>query len=264
MVEPDVLLDRVDVSTAIIRLNRPSRRNAIGANFATSLNAVLDEIERDRRVVVAVLTGNGSAFCAGGDISEIMSPDPTDRDEEFALLRSYHKLVGRIHHFDIPIIAAVNGPAVGGGASLAMACDVALGSHDAYYSLAFQQIGLSGADMGATTLLQRQLGPMRASHLILTGGSITAQQAVELGLFVEAVASEDLIPRAIQIAASIAAGGRGVATMSKLSLRRGALMELEAALEYEAFVQSYAFQSPTHKMRIQQIREKGMPHRARP
>jgi enoyl-CoA hydratase/carnithine racemase len=256
MADGEVLVERQGAVARIV-LNRPEKRNPLGLGFSAAMHRALDEVEADPAIAAVVLTGKGPVFCGGGDIAEIMSPEPTDLEREFDLIRGYNRVVSRIYHFEKPVIAAVNGPAVGGGACLAMACDIAIAAEGARYDFAFGRIGLAGADMAATHLLQRLVGPVRAAHLVLTGGSITAVQGREWGVFVDVVATEELLRAAQRIAESIAAQNRPATTITKLAMRRGFDLDLDAALEYEAYLQSYAFRTAGHKQRLAVFRSRG-------
>lgn len=255
MTTPDVLVSKDD-SIATITLNRPDKRNAQGTEFTPNLMAALDEVEADPEVRVAILTGNGPVFGGGGDLNEIMSTQETDPEWEFELVLGYNRLISRIYHFDRPIIAAVNGPAVGGGACLALACDFSIASETAAYHFAFSRIGLSAADMGAPTLLLRALGAARAHYYLLTGGVIDAELGRELGLFVDVVPPNELMNAANRAAGSIARQSRRGSTITKTALRRGAETPFDASLEYEAYLQSFAFRSQEHKTRLEQFLEK--------
>jgi enoyl-CoA hydratase/carnithine racemase len=251
----EVLVERHGAVARLV-LNRPDRRNALGVGFSAAMHRALDEVEADDGIAAVVLTGNGPVFCGGGDIVEIMSPEPTDLEREFDLVRGYNRVVSRIYHFERPVVAAVNGPAVGGGACLAMACDIAVAAESARYDFAFGRIGLAGADMAATHLLQRLIGPMRAAHLVLTGGSVSAPQGREWGVFVDVVAADELLAAAHKIADSIAVQNRAATTITKLAMRRGYDLDLDAALEYEAYLQSYAFRTAGHKQRLAAFRSR--------
>lgn len=246
----DEVIVEKDGQVAWIVLNRPEKRNAQGVTFTASLLSALDEVERDRDVSVAILTGAGSVFGGGGDLKEIMNVEQSDPEWEFELIRGYNTLISRLYYFERPILAAVNGPAIGGGACLALACDFALASEQGAYHFAFGRIGLSGADMGAPWLLQRHLGAARASHLMLTGAQVDARSGVELGLFVAAVPADRLRAEALQIARSIAVQSRRATTITKMALRRSPEAGLAVSLEYEAYLQSFAFRSEGHKQRL--------------
>lgn len=255
MSDDQILIERQGAVARIV-LNRPEKRNPLGLEFSSSMLQALDKVEADPGIAAVVLVGNGPVFCGGGDIKEIMSPEPTDLEREFDLIRGYNRVVSRIYHYERPIIAAVNGPAVGGGACLAMACDIAIAAESARYDFAFGRIGLAGADMGATHMLQRLVGPMRAAHLILTGGSISALEGREWGVFVDVVAADKLLSEAQRIAESIAVQNRAATTITKLALRRGYDLDFNTALEYEAYLQSYAFRTEGHKQRIATFRSR--------
>jgi enoyl-CoA hydratase/carnithine racemase len=249
MADPEVVLERRGPVARIV-LNRPERRNALGRQTLPALHAVLDEVERDPTVGAVIVTGRGPVFCAGGDVDEIMSPEPTDREREFELIRGYNRLAWRLHHLDPPVVAAVNGPAAGGGAALAMACDIAIAAERARYDFVFGRIGLSSADMGCTYLLPRLVGRVRASYLVLTHRSVSAREGLALGLFAEVVPDERLEETAMALAERIAAGPRRANIISKLALRRAEHVEFGTELEYEAYLQSFAFRSEDHKQRL--------------
>lgn len=244
-------------SVATIILNNPKKRNAQGVNFTANFMRVLDSVEADPEVRCVILTGNGPVFGGGGDLAEIMSTDRTDREWEFDLIRGYNKLISRLYYFDRPLIAAVNGPAVGGGACLALACDFAVASESAAYNFAFARIGLSAADMGAPTLLQRALGCQRAAYYLLTGGSIDAPTGQDLGLFAQVVSADRLLPVAEELAQGIAAQSRRGTTITKLAMRRGIDTSFDTSLEYEAYLQSFAFRTDEHKTRLGDFLNKG-------
>jgi enoyl-CoA hydratase/carnithine racemase len=256
MSDDQVLIERQGAVVRLV-LNRPEKRNPLGLGFSAALNCALDEVEADPGIAAVVLVGNGPVFCSGGNIMEIMSPESTDLEWEFDLIRGYNRVVSRIYHFERPIIAAVNGPAVGGGACLAMACDIAIAAEGARYDFVFGRIGLAGADMGATHLLQRLVGPMRAANLLLTGVSMSALQGREWGVFVDVVAADELLPAAHRIAESIAVQNSAATAITKLAMRRGYDLDFDAALEYEAYLQSFAFRTAGHKQRIAAFRSRG-------
>ncbi len=239
-----------DGQVAWVILNRPEKRNAQGLTFTASLLSALDRVERDVEVSAAILTGAGPVFGGGGDLKEIMNVEQSDPEWEFELIRGYNTLISRLYYFERPIIAAVNGPAIGGGACLALACDFALASEQGAYHFAFGRIGLSGADMGAPYLLQRHIGAARAHHLMLTGAQVDARRGLDLGLFVDVVPAERLREEALRIARSISAQSRRATTITKMALRRSPEAGLTASLEYEAYLQSFAFRSEGHKQRL--------------
>lgn len=262
MPEQDVLVSK-DGAVATITLNRPDKRNAQGVHFTPRLLAALDAVEQDPSVHAVILTGNGPVFGGGGDLAEIMSTEETDAEEEFELVLGYNRLISRIYHFGRPIIAAVNGPAFGGGTGLALACDFAIASETAAYHFVFARIGLSAADMGVTTLMQRAVGTTLAHYYLLTAGTIDARKGLELGLFVDVTPPGELLAAAGRIAAGIASQSRRGTTITKMALRRGAETPFDASLEYEAYLQSFAFRSKEHKRRLGAFLESAQTRRQR-
>ena len=249
---------KVDVQDGIatVTFNWPERVNAMGADFSADFGRVLDGIEGRAGVRVTILTGAGAVFCGGGDLHEIMSPDPTDMEREFELVRGYNRIARRIHDFDIPVIAAVNGPAAGGGAGIAMACDFAIAAESARYDLAFQRLGLSGADVGVPWLLNRLIGPVLASYYVLTAGVIDAAEGHRLGLFAQVVPRGELMAAARAAALKIAQAPEPAVRISKLALRSSLNTDLSTSVELDAYLQSYAFRTPGHKQRIGEYRQR--------
>lgn len=253
MDKKDFLLD-VEDGIATITFNRPEKVNAMGIHYAERFNRALDRVEADPSARCLILTGAGKTFNSGGDLHEIMSPDPTDMESELKLIRGYNLIAKRIYYLDIPVIAAVNGPAVGGGAGIALACDFALASENARYDLFFQRLGLAVADVGVPWLLNRAIGPVMANYYLLTAGTIDARTGHRLGLFAEVVPPESLLETARATARKIVAASDRSVRISKLSLRHGTNMEFSANLEVEAYLQSYAFRTPEHKRLIGEYR----------
>ncbi len=244
----------IEDGIATVTLNWPDRVNAMGLDFSVDFGRVLDRVEAQPGVRVMILTASGKAFCGGGDLNEIMSPDATDMEREFELIRGYNRIARRIYHLGIPVIAAVNGPAAGGGVGIALACDFALASETARYDLLFHRVGLSGADVGVPWLLNRAIGPVLASYYILTAGSIDAATGHRLGLFAEVHAPGELMRAARTAAAKIVDTPEPAVRISKLALRSSLNTDLNTNLELEAYLQSYAFRTPGHKKRVGEYR----------
>lgn len=239
---------------ATITFNWPDRVNAMGRDFSVDFGRAIDRVEAQSAVRVMILTGSGKAFCGGGDLNEIMSPDATDMEREFELIRGYNRVARRIYQLDIPVIAAVNGPAAGGGVGIALACDFALAAETARYDLVFHRVGLSGADVGVPWLLNRAIGPVLANYYLLTAGSIDAVTGQRLGLFAEVHAPGKLMQTARAAAAKIVDTPEPAVRISKLALRSSLNTDLNTNLELEAYLQSYAFRTPGHKKRVGEYR----------
>jgi len=241
---------------ATVTFNWPDRVNAMGLDFSEDFGRVLDRVEAQSAVRVMILTGSGKAFCGGGDLNEIMSPDATDMEREFELIRGYNRVARRIYQLDIPAIAAVNGPAAGGGVGIALACDFALAAETARYDLVFHRVGLSGADVGVPWLLNRAIGPVLANYYVLTAGSIDAATGHRLGLFAEIHAPGALMQAARAAAEKIVDTPEPAVRISKLALRSSLNTDLNTNLELDAYLQSYAFRTPGHKKRVGEYRHR--------
>ncbi|WP_051162275.1 enoyl-CoA hydratase/isomerase family protein [Nocardia brevicatena] len=200
-------------------LDRPHRRNALDSQTVAELHTVLDELNGRPEVRAIVLTGAGAGFCAGADLRA--TPEDftaTDATPTAALLGSVRTPVARtlasqelmasafekIHRLRQPVIAAVNGAAVGGGFALALACDIRYASPTATFGAVFIRHGISACDMGTSYHLPRLVGGSRAAELMLTGRVFDAEEAARIGLVLEVVDVDDLLARAVAKAQEIA------------------------------------------------------------
>jgi 2-(1,2-epoxy-1,2-dihydrophenyl)acetyl-CoA isomerase len=242
---------RLDVrdSVATVHFAWPQAANSIDLDFPVEFNRILDRITANREVRAVVLSGDGKVFNAGGDLDKL-----SDSGVDPAWIRDCNRVVKRLHYFDLPVVGAINGPAVGGGVGVALACDFAIASESARYDLLFHRVGLCAADVGVTWFLNRALGPQLASYYVLTGGTIDAGTGLRLGLFAQVVPAAELLQTAHAAAARIVAAPDAAVRLSKLSLRRNMDMNLDTALEFETYLQGFAFQTPEHKQRVAELR----------
>lgn len=243
-----VLLEIEDNGAATITLNQPDRRNALSEEIVTGISEAFDKIESsDARCLV--IEGSGSSFSAGGDIEQMTEniQNSIPADERVRILeRSTKELTGRLVKFPIPTIALVDGAAVGGGANLALACDVQLASENAAFGFVFRQVGLS-VDAGTSYLLPRVVGENIAKELVLTGDIIRADRAKEIGL-VNHVYSED------EFDAEVAAFLEKIVSGPPVALRHanrligeGLDKSLEQALTDEATAQGIVFNTDDYE-----------------
>ncbi len=213
---PEVLYE-VREHTALITLNRPAQRNAVNGTLASALASAIGRLEQDDQVRVGVLTGAGDvAFSAGADLKAVAAGEADTLHVEpggFAGFVRYPRAK--------PVIAAVNGFALAGGCEIALACDTVVASTDASFGLPEVTRGLVAAAGGAFRLLQA-VPPARAVELMLTGTRMDAEEAYRLGLVAALTAPKDLLPRALGIAARIAANAP-LAVRETLSIARAAL-----------------------------------------
>ncbi|HEX3899646.1 MAG TPA: enoyl-CoA hydratase/isomerase family protein [Mycobacteriales bacterium] len=190
-----------------LTLNRPTALNAINAELVTDLGTALQEIERDYRTHVVVLTGAGRAFCAGLDLNGYGDDDLVEAQgslrRRLGRQREIAALAQRLHHLRVPVIAAVNGAAAGGGLSLVLASDVRIASSSAIFAASFIRAGYSGCDIGTSWLLPRIVGTGRAHELMLTGRRLDAAEALRIGLVTDVVPDESLLEVARAKAAEI-------------------------------------------------------------
>jgi enoyl-CoA hydratase len=214
---------------ATIRLDRPQKLNALSDEMFSAFDAHLDQLEQDKNLRALILTGTGDrAFCAGTDIDELTSGDPT------MISRRGQQLCDRIENFPVPMIAAINGIAAGGGLELSLACHLRVASTTATFSLPETKLGLIPG-YGGTQRLTRELGVGRALDLMLTGKSITAQEAVDFGLLNGVVPPDQMMTEALSLVdvitklspLSIRACLKAVTNGLSLSLQEGLKLETE-------------------------------------
>lgn len=217
-----------------VTLNRPDRLNAMTMEMFAELETVARTITDDPSVRVVILTGAGRAFCAGYDLDdaeELTTLSPLgmlDRQERGA------RSLAAVRAIPVPVIAAVNGAAAGGGMALTLMADIRLGSPSAKFNAAFVRIGLSAGDLGASWLLPRLIGPAQAAEIAFTARIVDAVEAQRIGLLNQVTGEHDLIDRALAMAAQITANSPAGVRLSKRALQ--ANMEVgsfAAALELE-------------------------------
>jgi 2-(1,2-epoxy-1,2-dihydrophenyl)acetyl-CoA isomerase len=227
----------------VITLNRPEVLNAISAQLGTELLDALRDAERAADARCVLLTGAGRGFCAGADLRE-QAPGQTSVGD---LLRTrYNGIVLRMRTMEKPVIAAVNGVAAGAGCNLALAADVRVASERASFIEAFSRVGLI-PDSGGTWLLPRLVGTGRALEMMLFAEPVDAAGAERLGLVNRVVPHDDLMPRALEWAARLAAGPTKAYGLIKRGLNQAVSATLADSLEYEAQLQEVASRTEDHR-----------------
>jgi enoyl-CoA hydratase/carnithine racemase len=233
------------------RLNSPETRNALTApEQIDEIVNLCAEIRRDRSVRVLILTGNGSAFCAGGNVKDmhdragIFAGSPYEQRETYR--NGIQRIPMALYELDIPVIAAVNGPAIGAGLDLACMCDIRLASTTAQFAESFVRLGIVPGDGGAW-LLPRIIGLPRASIMTFTGESIDAAKALEWGLVEQVCTHETLQAEARALAGRIAANPGHSLRLGKRLLREGQHMRLDSLLELSAAYQALAHHTEDHQ-----------------
>jgi enoyl-CoA hydratase len=234
MTDTPLRVERHDAVT-LLTLNLPDRRNAMTAELTAAWTAALDGLRGDRDVRAVVVTGEGSAFCAGGDLSWIgESPDMSVMALRDRMLPFYKTWLA-VRDLDVPVVAAVNGPAVGAGLCLALACDLRYAAPGATFSAPFAKLGMHPG-MAATYLLPEVVGLARARDLLLTGRRMAAQEAYDIGL-VNGVA-DDVLAHALSVAQGIADSAPIAVRLTKAALAdAGRSRSIDAALDWEGLAQ---------------------------
>jgi 2-(1,2-epoxy-1,2-dihydrophenyl)acetyl-CoA isomerase len=242
-----------------IRINRPERLNAFSGLMREEIEAGLVALEADHAIRCVVITGTGRAFSTGGDIQVMAELIEREDAEAFAaLVQVGARIIRTIARMTKPVIAAVNGPAAGAGACLALGCDLRIASETASIGFTFLRVGLH-PDWGGSYFLPRLVGPGRAAELILTGGMIGAERAERLGIFNRVVPAAELERAARDLALQIAAGPPRMIAAVKQSLRQSLSGTLDEALDLEIAAQSEAFGSADFKEGIRAFLEKRAP-----
>lgn len=214
----------------IITMNRPEALNALNDQVLRDLDAVLDQVEENEEILVAVLTGAGRSFVAGADIGQ-MSTLTAAQAKQFGVLGN--RVFLKLENLSKPTIAAVNGFALGGGCELTMACDIRLASEKAKFGQPEVGLGITPG-FGGTQRLPRLVGSANAMELILTARNISAAQAKELGLVSHVYAPEELMEKALELANAIAANAQVAVRQSKAAIRRGLQTDMATAVAYES------------------------------
>ncbi|MBM3491139.1 MAG: 2-(1,2-epoxy-1,2-dihydrophenyl)acetyl-CoA isomerase [Alphaproteobacteria bacterium] len=246
-----------------LTLDRPERLNALSHTLVRELTEAVKAAGRDASVRCLLLTGAGRGFCAGADLGEggMRENDPARQGERIArdMDRLHNPLVRALAQLEKPTLAAVNGPAAGGGMSLALACDIVIAARSAYFVQVFgPQLGLV-PDMGSSWFLPRVAGRARALGLALTGERLSAEQAAQWGLIWRCVEDAQLLPEATSLAGKLAAGPtRGLGYL-KRALEAGELNDLDAQLNLERDLQSVASRTADFTEGVNAFNEKRRP-----
>lgn len=251
-----VELDVTD-GVATLTLNQPDRRNALSreltAEMRDHLAYVRDEVDDARAVVVE---GSGGAFSAGGDIElmkERLDSDESLEDAVATLERTTSETLARLVEFPLPTIAKVDGPAVGVGGNLAIACDVQLATADAVIGFVFRQVGLS-VDAGTSYLLPRVVGENTAKRLVFTGEIVGAERAQEMGLFTH-VFDDDYEEQAEEVVDRIASGPTVALKHAKRLIGEGLDKTIDQAITDEAVAQGIVFDTDDHREGVEAFLE---------
>lgn len=248
---------------AILTLNRPDMMNALGQDGdGAAVVAACHEIEADPAIRVAILTGAGRAFSAGGDVKAMRERTGAFAGSPYNVREGYrrniHPVVKSLYNLEVPLIAAVNGAAIGLGCDVACMADVRIASTTAKFGVTFLKLGLIPGDGGAW-LLPRIIGASRAAELLFTGDVIDAATAAEWGLISKAVPPEDLMDEVMSLATRMAAQPPQSLRVAKTLLRHGAMASYDTIMEMSAAAQSMMHHTDDHIEGVNAILEKRTP-----
>ncbi|GLZ48139.1 enoyl-CoA hydratase [Actinomycetospora sp. NBRC 106375] len=227
-------LDRPREGVVVLTLDRPDRLNAMTATMFAELEETARALDREDGLRAVVVTGAGRAFCAGYDLADAAELPTLGALGMLDLQERAARALVAVRGMRLPVIAAVNGAAAGGGLALALAADIRLGAPTARFNAAFVTIGLSAGDLGTSWLLPRLVGPAVAAELVFTGRTVESAEAERTGLVNRVVPAEELLDAALDLAGQIAANSPGGVMLSKRALQANAeIPSYAAALELE-------------------------------
>lgn len=246
----------------IATLNQPETRNALTGNTAVAEFVQLcADIRRDPGVKVLVITGAGPIFSSGGNVKDMkrffddaLTPDMIR--EEYR--QGIQRIPQALYELDVPVICAVNGPAIGAGLDLTCMCDIRIAAETATFAESFVRVGIVPGDGGAW-LLPRAVGMAKAAEMAFTGEAIDAREALACGLVSRVVPADELLPTARVLAAKIAANPGAVMRMTKRLLREGQNATLSSVLETSASYQAIAHKTADHREAVTAFIEKRAP-----
>lgn len=253
----NAVLSSREGAVGVLTLNNPKALNAISPTMMSDLLAALDHFEADASIRAVIVTGAGRGFCAGADLTgdRLVSSAPEIAGH---IRGGLNRVITRLRESPLPIVSAVNGPAAGAGVGLALAGDFVLAARSAKFVLSFVKIG-AALDGGASYLLPRLIGPVRARELAMLGTPIEADRAERWGLIWRMSDDEDLLIEAMAVAQQLAEGPPGALARIKRELEVGWRAALSEALDLEATLQGEAFSSSDLREGVRAYQEKRPP-----
>lgn len=253
------ILTALEAGVLTITLNRPEKLNAFTNDMHVELRAALARAAGEPGIRAVLLTGAGRGFCAGADLSQRdVSPGAAPIDLSVSLGSNYNPLVRRMRELPKPIVCAVNGPAAGAGANVALACDVVIAARSASFLQAFSRLGLI-PDAGGTYFLPRLVGSARAMGLALLAEKLTAEEAERWGLIWKVVEDAELMPEATALAQRLAAGPTKGYALLKKALHASPTNTLDAQLDLERDLQREAGFSEDYREGVSAFMQKRKP-----
>jgi len=261
--KPFLLVER-DGPVVTVTFNRPEERNAISEiAYCDEIADFCRTMTRDHSVRAIVLTGAGKGFCAGGNVKHLQEQAGLFAGSARQIRNTYRTSVQQIGpalaELEVPVIAAINGPAIGLGLDIACACDIRVMADSAVVAESYVKLGLIPGGGGAW-LLPRLIGPQRAALMTLTGDAINAATALEYGLVAEVVPADRLLARAHELAGKIAANPGHATRMAKRLMREGQDMKFDTLLQMAAAFQAISHHTEDHHEAVDAFLGKRTPH----
>jgi 2-(1,2-epoxy-1,2-dihydrophenyl)acetyl-CoA isomerase len=246
----DPVLLEVRGHVALLTLNRPETRNALsGEAMFAAFESLFEKLNQDQNIRAAILTGAGSAFCSGGNVAEMRDRAGMFEGSPEEIAQNYRNGIQRIprafQKLQVPIIAAINGPAIGAGNDLACMCDIRIASRTARFAESFVKVGIVPGD-GGCWFLPRLVGFSRAAEMALTGETINADEALRIGLVSKLVEPEQLLAEAMSLAQRIAANPPQALRWTKQLLLQARTATLDEALDSAGLWQGQAHHTADH------------------
>jgi len=251
-------LERPAPGVARLVLDNPGQRNAMSAEMTRSWGDAIEVLAADRDVRVVVVTGEGSAFCSGGDPGWIAGEPEASVDELRTRMIAFYRAWLAIRSLEVPTIAALNGPAVGAGLCLALACDLRYAAEGASLSAPFVRLGMHPG-MASTYLLPEVVGEAHARDLLLTGRVVYAEEALRLGLVSRVFPDADFAAEVQAVAEGIAATAPIASRYTTAAMRGGGHRDLESAIQWEALAQPITLATEDLQEGVRAAREKRRP-----
>jgi 2-(1,2-epoxy-1,2-dihydrophenyl)acetyl-CoA isomerase len=248
----------IDGAVAKITLNRPEKLNALSGEMRESLCDYFARLRFDDAVRVIVVTGAGRGFCSGADVDRMAGQKHDLRADRERMQRGGHTFIRTLHAIEKPVIAAVRGPAVGIGWSIALACDLILASKTARFSQIFRRIGLA-PDGGAIWFLTRRIGVAKAKELVFSARFVEAEEALALGLVNYVVEDDQLVAKTEELAADLAEAPTFALGLAKKLFNAAVGPSLEEYLDIESLVQPQLHMTADNAEGVAAFREKRQP-----
>lgn len=255
----NLILYQSEAGIATLTLNTPENLNALDEPMGEAFQAALRQIQKDKSIRVAVITGAGRAFSSGGNLGMIQARMKKKAATNKSELKKFYKVFLGVRDLSVPVIAAINGPAIGAGFCLALACNLRYAAESAIMAANFAKIGLAPG-MGGTYLITHLSGPTRAAEVLMLADKMSAPHAYALGLLNGVFLDHELLPQVAKVAKAIALNAPIPIAMIKKGIQKASHASLKVMFDYDAGCQARTFGSHDIQEGVRAIQEKRAPH----